>query len=187
MATHAHDNDLEDWDLIARKDRTDAAFATIFRRHKDFVYRLAVGFSARYDLADEITQEVFVRIFQGRKRWVPRAKFTTWLYRVTLNTAREWMRKQAREQKMLDRLKVEKAILPHCPSEDKADFDLQKSIRHLPDRQREALVLRYFEQLSIRETAKIMGCREGTIKSHLHKALKNMRHHLEVKRPHDDH
>jgi RNA polymerase sigma-70 factor (ECF subfamily) len=178
MPTHANDNHLEDWDLLDRKERSDDAFAIIFCRHKDFVYRLAMGFSARQDLADEITQEVFIRIVRGRKRWKPRAKFTTWLYRVTLNTSRELMRKRLREQKMLDKLKLENSIQSHNPSDKEDAPDLQNIIRKLPDRQREALVLRYYERLSIRETAKIMGCREGTIKSHLHKALKNMRRHL---------
>jgi len=184
MPTLRNDSSPDDWDLLSRKDRPDDAFATLFRRHKDFVYRLAVGFSAHYDLADEITQEVFVRVFKGRKRWKPRARFTTWLYRVTLNTARELMRKQAKEQKMRDKLRdkltVEHAIEEWHPIDEKERPDLRKILNDLPHRQREALVLRFYEHLSIRETAKIMGCREGTVKSHLHKALNNMRHNLKT-------
>jgi RNA polymerase sigma factor (sigma-70 family) len=96
------------------------------------------------------------------------------------------MRKQRREQRVLNKLKLENSIQPHHPPDDEDAPDLQNSISNLPDRQREALVLRYYERLSIRETARIMGCREGTIKSHLHKALNNMRHHLGVKRQRDD-
>ena len=83
MPTPVNDNNIDDWDLLDRREETDESFAILFNRHKDSVYRLAIGFTADHDLADDITQEVFVRIFRGRKRWKPRAKFTIWVYRVT--------------------------------------------------------------------------------------------------------
>ena len=87
---------LEDWELVSRKERTHEAFAVLFERQKDYIYRLACGFVGDQDLAGESTQEVFVRMFEGRKRWKPCAKFTTWVYRMTLNTSRELLRKRRR-------------------------------------------------------------------------------------------
>jgi RNA polymerase sigma-70 factor (ECF subfamily) len=166
---------LGDWELISRKELTNEAFAILFKRHKDFVYRLAIGFTCDPDLADEVTQEVFVRMYEGRKRWRPRAKFTTWIYRMTLNTSRELLRKSKRERKKLHRVLLEAPDRPETPSDISRVSELENILRALPDRQREAVVLRFYEKLSVKETAKIMGCREGTIKSHLHKALNNLR------------
>ena len=70
---------VSDWDLISRKKQTDEAFAVLFERHKDYIFRLAAGFVGDPGLADDITQEVFIRMFRGRKRWKPRAAFRTWL------------------------------------------------------------------------------------------------------------
>ena len=101
---------LSDWDLVSRKEQTDEAFAILFERHKDYIYRLASGFVGDPGLADEITQEVFVRMYEGRKRWKPRAKFTTWIYRMTLNTSRELLRKRKREHMMLNKVQLETAL-----------------------------------------------------------------------------
>lgn len=92
------------------------------------------------------------------------------------------MRKRTRELIMRDKVKLEMSVQPQIPTNGEEPPNLQEFIGNLPDRQREALVLRYYEKLSIRETAKIMGCREGTVKSHLHKALNNMRRSMGVSR-----
>lgn len=172
-----HEN-INDWDLLSRDDRKHEAFAILFDRHKDYVYRLAVGFTGSSQLADEITQEVFVRLFEGRKPWQPRAKFTTWVYRVTLNTSRELLRKARRDRTALDTLRREMPVVAAGSPEDESEPDLTAVLAMLPDRQREALVLRFYEKLSIKTCAKVMGCREGTVKSHLHKAMANLRQQL---------
>ncbi len=169
---------LSDWQLLSQSNHRDEAFAILFNRHKDYIFRLACGFIGDSGLADEITQEVFVRIFKGRKRWRPRAKFTTWIYRMTINTSRELVRRKNRDGKLLDKVKHENQKEYQVDTKDSRQATLQHILAELPTRQREAVVLRFYEKLSIRETAKIMGCRQGTVKSHLHKALKNLRNLL---------
>ncbi len=166
---------LSDWQLLTQSKRRDEVFRILFTRHKDYIYRLACGFIGDSGLAEEITQEVFVRIFKGQSRWRPRAKFTTWIYRMTINTSRELARRKNREAKLIDKIKLENPKEYPVDPEDSRQATLQRILAQLPTRQREAVVLRYYEKLSIRETAKIMGCRQGTVKSHLHKALKNLR------------
>ncbi len=169
---------LSDWQLLSHSNHRDEAFTILFNRHKDYIYRLACGFIGDSGLADEITQEVFVRVFKGRKRWRPRAKFTTWIYRMTINTSRELARKKNREGKLIDKVKHENPTENPVDPEDPRQATLQRILVELPARQREVVVLRFYEKLSIRETSKIMGCRQGTVKSHLHKALKNLRNLL---------
>lgn len=150
----------------------------LFTRHKDYVYRLAWGFLGSRSLAEDVTQEVFLRLAKGRSRWWPRAKFRTWLYQVTLNTAREFRRRRQRDAQPLTDEALERQTAPDPPTLARAD--LSRALDLLPQRQREVVVLRFYEGLSTKETARIMRCREGTIKSHLHRALATLRQALSL-------
>lgn len=165
----------DNWTLLMQKEQDDEVYTILFNRHKDYIFRLACRFSGDQVLADEITQEVFIRIFNGRRKWQPLAKFSTWLYRITLNTSREIVRKRKRELFRQSTLLETVAEDRETNKDEIIEEQLHRLLAALPERQREALVLRFFEKLSIKETAQIMGCRIGTIKSHLHKALKNLR------------
>ncbi len=168
---------MDDWQLL--RDARDAfsGLDTLFDRHKDYVFRLAWGFLGSGDLAEDVTQEVFLRIAQGRQRWRARAKFRTLLYQVTLNTCREIRRRRAKESRLSPELDPVEGPVVEVP--DSRLVDLADSLSTLSDRQREAVVLRFFEGCSTKEAAKIMGCREGTVKSHLHRALEALRLCLE--------
>ncbi|ETW92729.1 MAG: hypothetical protein ETSY1_42380 [Candidatus Entotheonella factor] len=162
----------DDWQLLAAAQAGEGGFDRLFTRHKDYVYRLAWGFTGDHALADDVTQEVFIRLVKI-KRWQPRALFRTWLYKIVLNTSRELRRRHRRETGELpsdhdERRGVEPAYHQH-------DHDVAKALMSLPERQREVVVLRFYEELSTKETARIMGCREGTVKTHLHRALMALR------------
>ena len=163
---------LDDWSLLAIAEDGFAGLDTLFDRHKDYVFRLAWGFVGDPGLAEDVTQEVFLRLAAARRRTRPRAKFRTWLYQVTLNTARELRRKQ-RETLLDEPSALDERAAP--PERDDRLFDLERALDQLSERQREALVLRYIEGLSTRETAEVMGCRSGTLKSHLHRAVHFLR------------
>jgi len=169
-----------DWQLLERQHRDVHSFRTLFDRHRDYVYRLATGFLGDSHAAEDVTQEVFLRIHRMRRRWVPRAQFRTWLYRTALNISREFMRRRKRYEVSAELARVGeagcKATVPRTIERDR--FDLHGMVDRLPDRQREAVVLRFLERLSTRETAQIMRCREGTVKSHLHKAMIGLRRDL---------
>lgn len=168
----------DDWHLL--RDARDAfsGIETLFERHKDYVFRLAWGFLGSPDLAEDVTQEVFLRIAQGRRRWRARARFRTLLYQITLNTCREIRRRRAKESDLAPAETEDR--LPVVDVPDPRLSDLAGSLAALSDRQREVVVLRYFEGCSTRETARILGCREGTVKSHLHRALDAMRQVLDA-------
>lgn len=157
----------DDWTLLRRGD--DDALATLFARHKDFVHRLAWSLTADPSLAEDVTQEVFLRVVQAKRRWRPRARFRTLLYRVTANTASELRRHRFRETHD----DVEPPPVPARPIGELTD--LAQALAALPERQREVVVLRYLEGWSTRETARALGCRSGTVKVHLHRALGRLR------------
>ena len=157
-----------DWQLLKAAKRDSSALTELFVRHKDYVYRLAWGFIGDRVSAEDAVQEVFMRLSRMRGGWIVRAKFTTWLYKVTLNVSRELIRKHrpvggARRDDVISP--------PDEPERGVVLSELSAALERLPARQREVVVLRMLEGLSTRETAQVVGCREGTVKVHLHRGL----------------
>jgi RNA polymerase sigma-70 factor (ECF subfamily) len=158
-----------DWVLLRAARRQPAAMGELFRRHRDYVFRLAWGFTGDRNLAEDAVQEVFIRLMSPRLAWRPRAAFTTWLYRVVQNVSRELRRAGIRE--LIDAGRPVTDRPGGDPAEDERRLaELAGLLARLPERQREVVVLRVLEGLSTKETAQAMGCREGTVKAHLHKA-----------------
>ncbi len=163
--------DGDDWDLLLGKPSEEAR-AELFLRHRDYVFRLAWSFLRDGQRAEDVTQEVFLRLFRPAAGRSPKARFRTWLYQVTLNTTRETRRRHSREV-----LTAEPEVLSRRPdfATDPTRLDLARLLGCLPERQREAVVLRYLEGFSTEETARAMGCRAGTVKAHLHRGLAALR------------
>lgn len=168
-------DDLSDAELVRQfKSGDPIAFDAIVRRFQDRVFRLASVWLYDQQLAADVTQEVFVRGFKGLRRFRFRSAPFTWLYRVTKNVCKEFNR--ARQNELLDDETADSSSMPH---QQVASLESARHIRQLvsklPDRQREVVMLRIFEDFSVRETASAMGCREGTVKALLHKATNSLR------------
>ncbi len=163
----------DDWRVLRQARDVFSGVDTLFERHKDYVFRLAWGFLGEQDGAEDATQEVFLRVAKGRARWRARAKFRTLLYQITLNVCREARRRRGRDARLASAAEVSELRVASPP--DPRLADLAKALDGLSERQREAVVLRFYEGLDTRETARVMGCREGTVKSHLHRALETLR------------
>lgn len=78
----------DDWQLFSRAAHDDNAMAIIFERHRDFVFRVAWGVLNEEAEAEDVTQDVFMLIQARKLRAKPKAKFTTWLFKVVINSAR---------------------------------------------------------------------------------------------------
>lgn len=163
----------DDWALLARATVDRRALQILFERHKDYVYRLARALLPEPSLADDVVQSVFLRLREKPFRLQPNAKFTTWLYQFALNVSRETGRRHSR----LPATARVAEIAPDALAAGDSDnarinlYDLQKALAQLPERQREIFILRYLEGFSTRETAEIAGCGEGTVKTHLARAV----------------
>ncbi len=168
-------DDASDAELVKRFKSGDIhAFDAIVQRFQDRVFRLASVWLHDEQSAADVTQEVFVRGFKGLRKFRFRSEPFTWLYRVTRNVCREFNRTQ-RGEALVD----EPPDTSSVPEGQVASLDSARRVRDLvaklPPRQREVVMLRIFEDLSVRETAGAMGCREGTVKALLHKATKALR------------
>jgi len=166
-----------DWQLFARAADDGAALAELFERHRHFVYRLGWGVLQSSEAADDIVQDVFLKIRSGRLKAAPKARFTTWLYGLAINTAREHARKRRRFWGAADATELLERQADEAVDPERADAmrDLAKAMAMLPIRQREVVLLRFYEGFDTRETAEILGCREGTVKAHLHRATQTLR------------
>ena len=170
---------LDDAELVRRFQRGEAqAFAVFSERHRDRLYRLAVGWTSDAYLAQDAVQESLARSYTGLGRFRFRSEPATWLYRVCRNICHELQRKQGplasdSELESLadpeDATRAETGAVPRY---------LTRAIAALPQRQRDVVVLRLLDDRSVRDTARIMGCREGTVKAHLAKGLKNLEKYL---------
>lgn len=154
----------------ARRD--PRALQELFLRHRDFVYRLAWSLLRDQASAQDVTQDVFVRLAASRKRYFQRAAFRTWLYRVTTNTVHDYRRKQIKTIELTACVEKSARDSPELHS----DLDrVLEAMSDLPDRQRQVVILRLFEGFSVAETAKALGCSGGSVKTHLHRATTKLR------------
>lgn len=171
------DATLNDWDLFAIASESDGALDALFQRHRHYVFRVAWGLLGEDAAAEDVVQEVFLRMRTGRLKARPRARFTTWLYKVAVNAAREQARKRRRmwgDSAAADAL-AETADEGADPARLETLRDLGQALATLPLRQREVVVLRHLEGFDTAETAEILGCRAGTVKAHLNRATLKLR------------
>lgn len=150
------------------------AYDAIVRRFQDRIFRLACVWLYDSQSAADVAQEVFVRGFKGLRAFRFRSAPFTWLYRTTKNVCNEFNRVRTTES-----LDEEPPDPGPVPEHDVAGYESARRVRrlveNLPERQREVVLLRIFEDLSVKETAQSMGCREGTVKALLHKATAKMK------------
>ncbi len=165
----------DDVELVRRfKDGDERAFDEIVLRFQDRIYRLACVWLYDDQQAVDAAQEVFLRGYAGLRRFRFRATPFTWLYRTTRNVCNEFNRRRRPEP--LDAEPVDDNSGPESlVSAAEAARRVRQLVGVLPPRQREVVVLRLFEELSTAETARAMGCREGTVKALLFKAMQRLK------------
>ena len=175
---------LSDDDLVAicnDGDSSDAAaaFNTLYRRHKDYVIRVAMRFLDDHDSALDVLQETFGYLLGKFPPPGPcltlTARMTTLLYPVAKNTAISLLRRSRRDGDTLD-----PDDLPSPPVD--ADDDLGRVLAELPADRREVMTLRFVDDLSLQEIADMLGIPLGTVKSRLHLAVKQLRDSPNIKK-----
>lgn len=176
---------MNDTDLMLRlKNRDEKAFRTIVEKHQDYIFRLAFRYLANQQDAEEITQDVFIRLYQSRDSYKPRAKLSTYLYRIainlSLNRIRDRKRKGLISLETLKHKQDEKVILTNELNPEKMidqkekQVIIQSAIESLPKNQQTALILKRFEGLSYHEIADVMGTSVSAVEALLHRAKQNL-------------
>ncbi len=173
-----------DRELIDACRRGEAeAFRALFERHKDKVYSIALRYSGDAAVAQDIAQETFLKLYVGLGSFRGEADFSSWLYRLVVNSCFDQKRKVRRLTPLLD----EALALLQAPAEDALDElmraelsgHLRDVLADLPDDQRMLLVLRYTQALSYDEIAEIMGASAGTVASRLNRIHRMLERRLQ--------
>jgi RNA polymerase sigma-70 factor, ECF subfamily len=165
----------EDAELIdACRRGEERAMEALYHQYKRRVFGLVTRIVGPGD-AEEVAQEVFVRIFRGLPRFRRDSALSTWIYRLSVNAALTFVTRRSRRQHLGDEALATVAA-PARPERDPRLADrIEQALSELPPGYRAILVLHDVEGLSHEECAEILGCRVGTSKSQLHKARARMR------------
>ena len=185
-------DDDPDAELLARVGRGEPrAVREMVERKLGRLLSLAERLLGRRSEAEEVAQEVFVRLWKQAPTWQPgRARFDTWLHRVALNLCYDRLRRRRDEaaDDAVAEAEADPAAAPDALLEARQrGRRVARALAELPQRQREALVLQYYQQLSNSEAAELMGIGIEALESLLVRARRSLREQLVVEpRRHDD-
>lgn len=175
--------DLELDELIQHTQAGDQeAFGVLFERYKNLVYRTAYLMLDDVGEADEVLQEVFLKVHQSLSSYQPtKGAFTTWLYRITTNTCLNRRRKKRFSLFPLEwaQQRNHRATLSQQNGLEEKQA-LKQALRGLSDKLRVVIVLRYYGGLSYAEIAESLDIPIGTVKSRLDLGLRALRRELEA-------
>jgi RNA polymerase sigma-70 factor (ECF subfamily) len=165
----------DDAQLIAACRRGEArAMEMLYHQFKRRVFGMAHRIVGPSD-AEEVAQEVFVRVFRGLASFRGDSALSTWIYRLTVNCSLTHLARRGRRQEVSDEQLVEHAAPPEPERDHALASRIEAAMQELPAGYRAILVLHDIEGLSHEECAAILDCRVGTCKSQLHKARARMR------------
>ena len=178
-----------DEELVARSVGGDPdSFNELVHRWERPIYALAYRQLGREEDARDVCQEAFLRAFRALGGFRGQAKFSSWLYRITLNLCRDWMRRERRAPVVqapedVDLMELAAAREPSESIEDRvARRDLSRAVARamarLPEEQRTAIVLKEYHGLTFQEIADLIGCPLSTVKTRLYQGLTVLRREL---------
>ena len=162
-------------------------FEGIVRGHQRRIYRILLLFLHDPDEADNLTQECFVRAFLGRRSFRGEACLATWLIRIAINLAHDELKSRRASfwRRLLRGKEGDALALPDRRPNPEASMltreevvGVWSAVEELPMRQRTAFLLRFGADMKLREIARAMGLREGTVKAHLSHAVEAIRRRL---------
>jgi RNA polymerase sigma-70 factor, ECF subfamily len=157
------DNDVPH---LLQERRYSDALEQLLDRYETKVFRMALTFLKDTARAEEVTQEIFFKLWQALPDYDGRASLGTWLYSIARNTCLSAARSDGyRKTLALDEFK-EKAVPPSAVG----DLELAQCIERLPEIQKTVITLFYLQEKRVDEVARMLGIPEGTVKSHLHRA-----------------
>ena len=167
------------------------AFRVLFETYKDKVYSIAVySVGGDRSIADDVTQQIFLKLFTAIKQFRGDSEFTTWLYRLVVNACMDERRRSMRLLPIGETVTM-KAAIPNTQDKQFARAEIaeavQLAISKLKPKFRVPILLKYVEGMSYEEIARVMGCSKGTVASRLNrghgqlaKQLSHLREHVLV-------
>lgn len=169
--------------VLQARDGSREAYSLLVEKYQRKVFQMAYSFTGNRETADDLTQDVFVKAWLALPRFGFRSEFGTWLYRIAVNHAKDFLRKskKIREVPLQDAGEMTLAVegdLEAAEREKEAratrDF-VRRGLAALPDKHRIILTLRDIQGLSYEDIAGILGISPGTVDSRIHRARRRLR------------
>jgi RNA polymerase sigma-70 factor (ECF subfamily) len=173
--------------MLDVKAGDDASFNLLLQKYRTPLINFLLRMVRDSATAEDLAQEVFLRVYRARKQYSPSAKFTTWLFRIATNLALNSVRDNRHRQMdvsidasveddeaPLQLPAREMRIDEHMIERDRAEF-IRQAISSLPEKQRAAVLLHKYEEMDYAEIAKILECSESALKSLLFRAYETLR------------
>ncbi|MCB9799277.1 MAG: sigma-70 family RNA polymerase sigma factor [Candidatus Omnitrophica bacterium] len=182
---------LSDDALVTKfKAGEEEAFTMLVSRHKEKAVQIIWMTVGNYEDAKDISQDAFVKVYRNLKNFQMKSKFSTWLYRILMNTAKDHLRKKkwakfmtwkapSDMEQFLESVEDQSAGPDQKISNRELGVKIQASIASLPQKQRWIFTLRFIEGLALDEIAQVTGASIGTVKASIHFAIKKFKGSIE--------
>jgi RNA polymerase sigma-70 factor (ECF subfamily) len=179
-----------DAELMLRvKEGDGASFAILLEKHRSPVIHFLYRMIQNQAVAEELAQEVFLRVYRSRESYEPTAKFTTWLFRIATHLALNSLR-DGKNQRLEERLDDDSSDMPARQVSDKQPSveqkmvfearldEIRRAVATLPEKQRAAVMMHKYEEMEYSQIARVLNCSESAVKSLLFRAYETLRARL---------
>jgi RNA polymerase sigma-70 factor, ECF subfamily len=168
--------------ILDVQEGSHTAFRELVELHMRRVYDIAFGFVYDHDDAEDVAQEVFVKVHHALKSFRQESGFSTWLYRITTNCALDRLKQKKRSIARfvpMEESHLSAIAVSHGMDQSEDSVIIERALHELPTLQRAVVMLRHMDGFSTKQVSDMLKCSEGTVKTHLHRGLKKMRKKLE--------
>jgi RNA polymerase sigma-70 factor (ECF subfamily) len=176
-----------DTNLMIAVQRDDAnSFGLLLNRNRHMVVQYLARMVQNRAIAEELAQDVFIRVYRSRQTWEPTARFSTWLYRIMTNVALNHFRDEKRSQNNIS-LDVQDASQVRREASDQSLLvedrlvrevvagQVRRAIRSLPPKQRAAVIMHKYHDLDYAQIASVLGCTPSAVKALMFRAYETLR------------
>lgn len=163
--------------LIKTEDSFEAGFRTLVDTYKEPLYWHIRRMVLIHHDADDVLQNVFIKVYKSIRKFRAEAKLYTWLYRIASNESITFLKKKKRTQEVSDQMILELKQDPYFTG-DEIQLALKEAIELLPTKQKQVFVLRYYDDLAYKEMAEILESSVGSLKASYHHAVKKIENHI---------
>ena len=167
----------------------DASFGVLLGKHRSSVVHFLYRMVQNHAVAEELAQEVFLRVYRSRSTYEPTAKFTTWLFRIATHLALNSLR-DGKNERLQEHLDDDTGDLPVRQVSDRRPSveqtmvyevklaEIRQAVAALPEKQRAAVLMHKYEEMEYTQIAGVLSCSESAVKSLLFRAYETLRKRL---------
>lgn len=169
---------LSDNEIMERvRDGRIEKLAILFERHHVGIYNFFLRMTGSSNISEDLVQEVFLRVLKYRKSYQGRSKFRVWLFQIARNAYIDYLRKKKDAYPLEDQfydVRSEETGPDDSMVRSQEAAKLNKALARLPFKKREVLILSRYQDMKYKEIADLFGCQIGTVKTYVHRALKDL-------------